>query len=141
MTRLYSLYILYSPPPAPKNSWQSSDSFSLYYQDGHFLLLLLLLHNSNFPGNSRQCSDSYIFLLLLLIFQRVFLSGELSTDSRQSSDSYLFLLWTVLQTGTLLSDTNNQYQASNKNKSLFTHVQVVAVFVVTCIIRPPLSPS
>ena len=40
--------------------------------------------------------------LLLLIFPVVFLSRELSTDSRQSSDSYLFLLWTVLRTGTLL---------------------------------------
>ena len=45
-------------------------------------------HTSNFPGNSRQSNDSYLFLFLLLIFPVAFLSGELSTDSRQSSDSY-----------------------------------------------------
>ena len=37
-------------------------------------------------------SDSYFFWLLLLLLPGAFLSGELSTDSRQSSESYLFLL-------------------------------------------------
>ena len=57
--------------------------------DGLFLLLLLL-HTTkfsnwfDFPGNS---SDSYLFLLLLLLFPGMFLSGELSTPVQRTVHS------------------------------------------------------
>ena len=72
----HKIFILFTHSPQRWNH-ESSDG----------LFLLLLLHTTNFPGNSRQSSDSYLFLLLL--FPLMFLSRELSTDSRQSSDLYL----------------------------------------------------
>ena len=58
------------------------------------LFLLLLHHTSNLPGYSRKSSDSYI-ILLLLIFPRAFLSGELSTVRRYRSHLTAWSLWTV----------------------------------------------
>ena len=87
--------------------------------DGPFhlllLLLLLLLHTTkflfslryrkcqfsnwfDFPGNS---SDSYIFLLLLLLFPEVYLSGELSTPVQRTVHRLQAVQWLLLLFSTI----------------------------------------
>ena len=70
--------------------------------DGLFLLLLPLIHPLTFEFNSRMSCDSYLFLLLLLLFPVAFLSGELSTVRRDRSHWTAWSLWIVLWTGMLL---------------------------------------
>ena len=62
----------FSPPPSPSHH---QIFVSLRYRKCQFSNLF------DFPGNS---SDSYLFLLLLLLFPGVFLSGELSTSVRRT---------------------------------------------------------
>ena len=62
-----------SPPPSPPSHHQIF--VFLRYRKHQFSYWF------DFPGNS---SDSYLFLLLLLLFPGVFLSGELSTPVRRT---------------------------------------------------------
>ena len=99
--------------------------------------LLLHLHTTNFTGNSRQSSASYLFLLLLLTFHLVFQSGELSTDSRQSSGSYLLLV-TYLVNNTLLQELLNTTTKmfSQINDKMYTLVNQLCPETVNLDLHP-----
>ena len=66
----------FSPPPSPPPPSSHHQIFvSLRYRKRQ------ISNWFDFPGNS---SDSYLFLLLLLLFPGVFLSGELSTPVQRT---------------------------------------------------------
>ena len=93
----------------------------------------------DFPGNS---SDSYVFLLLLLLFPGVFLSWELSTPVRRTvhrlqAVQWLLLLFSIIQpwagyiTGSLLLFEENrqysQYKSEFQNNIVNSKIQVLTV--------------